>query len=206
MSDVITEYRIARALKSGPPAIREGAKVVDMDADGTMTVLREGTNGWTCMPGVETASADMCADEMGMQWFMDIMASKPRPTNTSPGLIYMLNGAVQHSYTDPFDRTSPLIPIGPHWMLIWPFTAEHTGLSTVMRDAGDHDHVRRNAVRASAHLRGSVGGQRISPQRRGGVDHDLQAAAADQLLGHLGPRAKKQFSADLWVGVPARAS
>ena len=40
-----------------------------------MTVLREGTNGWTCMPGVENASADMCADEMGMQWFTDIMAS-----------------------------------------------------------------------------------------------------------------------------------
>ena len=79
---------------------------------------------------------DMCADEMGMQWMMDGMASKPRPTNTSPGLIYMLNGAVQHSYTDPFDRTSPLIPIGPHWMLIWPFAAEYTGLSTVMRDAG----------------------------------------------------------------------
>ena len=84
----------------------------------------------------------------------------------------MLNGAVQHSYTDPFDRTSPLIPIGPHWMLIWPFTAEHTGLSTVMRDAGTM----------------------------------IMFAAADQLLGHLGPRAKKQFSADLWVGVPARAS
>jgi hypothetical protein len=46
MSDVITEYRIARALKSGPPAIREGAKVVEMGADGTVTVLREGTNGW----------------------------------------------------------------------------------------------------------------------------------------------------------------
>ena len=45
MSDVITEYRIARALKSGPPAIREGAKVVEMGADGTLTVLREGTNG-----------------------------------------------------------------------------------------------------------------------------------------------------------------
>ena len=36
----------------------------------------------------------------------------------------------------PFDRTSPLIPIGPHWMLMWPFTAEHTGLSTVISDAG----------------------------------------------------------------------
>ena len=45
MSDVITEYRIARALKSGPPAIREGAKVVEMGPNGTVTVLREGTNG-----------------------------------------------------------------------------------------------------------------------------------------------------------------
>ena len=51
-------------------------------------------------------------------------------------LIYMLNGAVQHSYTDPHDRTSPLIPIGPHWMILWPFDAEASGLSTVMRDAG----------------------------------------------------------------------
>jgi hypothetical protein len=67
---------------------------------------------------------------------MDAWAGKPKPTNTSPGLIYMLNGAVQHSYTDPFDRTSPLIPISPHWMLIWPFEADATGLSTVMRDAG----------------------------------------------------------------------
>jgi hypothetical protein len=78
MSDVITEYRIARALKSGPPAIRDGAKVVEMGADGTLTLLREGTNGWTCMPGVETASADMCADEMGMQWMMDVMAFKAK--------------------------------------------------------------------------------------------------------------------------------
>ena len=58
------------------------------------------------------------------------------PTNTSPGLIYMLNGATQHSFTDPFDRTSPAIPIGPHWMLIWPFDAKAAGIGTVMRDGG----------------------------------------------------------------------
>ena len=34
----------------------------------------------------------------------------------APGLIYMLCGATQRSYTDPFDTTSPAIPIGPHWM------------------------------------------------------------------------------------------
>ena len=64
MKDIITEARIARALRSGPPAIRDGAQVVEMDADGAMVEVRAGSNGWTCMPGVETASADMCADEM----------------------------------------------------------------------------------------------------------------------------------------------
>jgi len=75
-------------------------------------------------------------DPMGMRWILDVMAGKPKPTNTEPGLIYMLNGATQHSFTDPFDRTSPAIPIGPHWMILWPFDARVAGLPTVMRDAG----------------------------------------------------------------------
>src|ERR1700722_12603956 len=136
MDDPIVEARVARALLSGPATIRDGATVADMDDRGNMTVLRPGTNEWVCMPGVEIGQADMCADPMGMQWFTDLMMRKPKPTNTAPGLVYMLNGATQHSYTDPFDRTSPPIPIGPHWMLIWPFDAEASGLSTVMRDAG----------------------------------------------------------------------
>jgi hypothetical protein len=78
----------------------------------------------------------MCADPMGMVWMKDLMAGKPEPTNTSPGLIYMLNGATQHSFSDPFDRTSPAIPIGPHWMLIWPFDATAAGMGTIMRDGG----------------------------------------------------------------------
>ena len=45
-------------------------------------------------------------------------------------------GVSDLSYTDPFDRTSPPIPIGPHWMLIWPFDAKAVGMGTVMRDAG----------------------------------------------------------------------
>jgi hypothetical protein len=48
----------------------------------------------------------------------------------------MLNGATQHSYTDPFDTTSPAIPIGLHWMLIWPFDPKAAGLGSVMRDTG----------------------------------------------------------------------
>jgi hypothetical protein len=78
----------------------------------------------------------MCADPMGLQWMMDIRARKPKPTNAAPGLIYMLRGATQHSNTDPFDRTSPAIAIGPHWMILWPFDARRCGLPNTVRDAG----------------------------------------------------------------------
>jgi hypothetical protein len=138
MSDEIVKAKIRRALLSGPERITRDATVAEMNARGEMTVLRRGTNHWVCVPGNENiiGAADMCADPMGMQWMMDAMAKKPKPSNTSPGLIYMLNGALQRSYTDPFDRTSPAIPIGPHWMIIWPFDAVAAGLPTVMRDAG----------------------------------------------------------------------
>jgi hypothetical protein len=47
-----------------------------------------------------------------MVWFKDLLARKPKPTNTSPGLIYMLNGATQRSYTDPFDSAEEHAELG----------------------------------------------------------------------------------------------
>jgi hypothetical protein len=138
LEDAIRNERIRRAILSGPSVITKNATVAEMDRQGNMTVLRPGTNEWVCVPGNQDVigQTDMCIDPMGMVWLKDLMAHKPKPTNATPGLIYMLNGATQHSYTDPFDRTSPAIPIGPHWMVLWPFDAKAAGLSTVMRDAG----------------------------------------------------------------------
>lgn len=48
----------------------------------------------------------------------------------------MLCGATQHSTVDAFDRTSPAVPIGPHYMIIWPFDSGRDGLSSTARDAG----------------------------------------------------------------------
>lgn len=137
-NSMVIQAKIRRALLSGPDSVTKEATVADIVSQGQLTVLRPGTNRWVCIPGNENiiGAADMCADPAGLQWMMDVMARKPKPSNTVPGLIYMLNGAVQHSYTDPFDRTSPPIPIGPHWMLLWPFDAKEAGLPTVMRDAG----------------------------------------------------------------------
>jgi hypothetical protein len=138
MADEIAKEKIRRALLAGPDCVTKEATVAEMDAHGKLTVLRQGTNQWVCIPGNENivGAADMCLDPMGMVFWLDLLAKKPKPTNTSPGLIYMLNGATQRSYTDPFDRTSPAIPIGPHWMILWPFDAKLAGLSTVMRDGG----------------------------------------------------------------------
>jgi hypothetical protein len=138
MTDAITNEKIRRARLSGPSVVTANATVAEMDSQGPLTTLFRGSNEWVCFPGNENVIGDvpMALDPMGMQWFMDLRARKPKPTNSSPGLIYMLCGALQHSYTDPFDRTSPPIPIGPHWMVLWPFDAAAAGLGTVMRDAG----------------------------------------------------------------------
>jgi hypothetical protein len=137
-SEEIKKEKIRRAMLAGPSMVTREATVAEMDRLGNMTVLRPGTNEWVCVPGDQNVIGrpDMALDPMGMVWMKDVMARKPKPTNMSPGLIYMLNGATQRSFTDPFDTTSPAIPIGPHWMVLWPFDATAAGLSTVMRDAG----------------------------------------------------------------------
>lgn len=132
------EIKIKRAMLSGPYSVTKDATVVEMDESGAMTVLRKGTNEWVCFPGNENRIGDppMCADRMAMQWFMDAHAGKPKPTNLTPGICYMLCGATQNSNTDVSDHTSPAIPIGPHWMIMWPFNAESSGLPKTVRDAG----------------------------------------------------------------------
>jgi hypothetical protein len=154
----VLDIKIARAMLSGPQEITKDATVAEMGADGNLIILRQGTNDWICFPGNENeiGNVPMCADPMGLQWMMDIRARKPKPTNTAPGLIYMLCGATQHSNTDPFDRTSPAIPIGPHWMIIWPFDAKPWPTQHRERRGWVGD-VRWHLLRLSAHLRHAVG-------------------------------------------------
>jgi hypothetical protein len=130
--------KISRAMRSGPYQITKDAKIVDLQRDGTMTTLREGANHWVCFPGNENeiGNVPMCCDPMGLKWMMDAMSGKPAPTNAAPGLIYMLCGATQHSNTDPLDKTSPAIPIGPHWMITWPYDSKRDGIPNTVRDNG----------------------------------------------------------------------
>jgi hypothetical protein len=136
--DKENKVKIERALSAGPAAITNNARVVDTDEHGNTIVLREGSGGFTCMPGNPKVAGDppMCADAASMQWAADFKAHKPKPTNTVPGITYMLAGATQRSDTDPFDKTSPPIQVGPHWMIMWPFDPKTTGLPSTHKPTG----------------------------------------------------------------------
>ena len=138
LEEQILNAKMARAMASGPSQITQDATIAEWQPNGAMSILREGTNQWTCFPGNENVvgNVPMCCDPMGLQWAKDIYGMKKKPTNTAPGLIYMLCGAAQHSLKDPFDRTSASIPIGPHYMIIWPYDSKRDGLPNDIRDAG----------------------------------------------------------------------
>jgi hypothetical protein len=133
-----TQEKIARAMSAGPDDISESARIVDTDAQGNKVILREGSNAFTCMPGNPNVVGEpaMCMDAASMQWASDFRAHKPKPTNSAPGITYMLAGATQRSDSDPYDATSPPITVGPHWMIMWPFDPKTTGLPTTHKSTG----------------------------------------------------------------------
>jgi hypothetical protein len=135
--DTIQE-KIARAMSAGPDNVSKFSRIVDTDEQGKMVVLREGNNGFTCMPGNPKVVAEppMCVDAASMQWFADAKAHKSKPTNTVPGITYMLAGASQRSDSDPNDTTSMPIDVGPHWMIMWPFDPKTSGLPTTHQPTG----------------------------------------------------------------------
>jgi hypothetical protein len=133
-----TQVKIARAMSAGPSEVVKAARIVDTDARGKMVVLCEGNNRFTCMPGNLNIVGEppMCVDAASMQWFADAKAHKPKPTNTVPGITYMLAGATQRSDSDPNDTTSMPIEVGAHWMIMWPFDPKTTGLPTTHKPTG----------------------------------------------------------------------
>ncbi len=118
------------ALSAGPADVTDGATLLDAEGN----VLREGTNGWTCIaetPGM----GPMCNDAVWMEALGALQAGEPFPTGKF-GVSYMLageGGAPGVSNLDPA-ATEPTednmwIKDGPHMMLILPDPALYAGMS-----------------------------------------------------------------------------
>ena len=112
----------ASAQSAAPSSISADATVIQVAADGTMTELRKGTNGWTCMPdNPQTPGKDpMCMDANALKWAQAWMAHKPPPAN-NVGLMYMLQGGSDASNIDPFGdkpTNGKWVDTGPHVMVV----------------------------------------------------------------------------------------
>ncbi|HYM77806.1 MAG TPA: hypothetical protein VE377_17660 [Candidatus Dormibacteraeota bacterium] len=132
------DAKIALALSAAPPNIARNAKVVDRDADGKQVTLREGNNGFTCFPGQPgvPGGQPFCGNAAALQWEDDHDAHKPRPTNTEPGIEYMMAGGTDWSASDPYIASGIPIKEPPHWMIMWPFDPAITGLPTKPKQSG----------------------------------------------------------------------
>src|SRR5574341_2283081 len=82
---------IASAMSAAPAKVGKGATIVVMEADGKMRTLREGTNGFTCMPdNPATPGPDpMCMDKAAWEWAGAWMGHKT-PASGKIGFMYML--------------------------------------------------------------------------------------------------------------------
>jgi hypothetical protein len=111
------EEIIKNAMSAAPEAVAKDAAVMNWE----MKTLREGKNGFTCMPNDPTTPSDdpMCLDKAGMEFFHAMMNKKPPPEG-KVGFGYMLKGGTAASNTDPFATEPPggkWLVDGPHVMI-----------------------------------------------------------------------------------------
>jgi hypothetical protein len=114
---------VASAESAAPPSIARNATIVTMNADGKMNMVRQGKNGWTCIPdSPATPGPDpMCMDSNAAKWATAWIGHKP-PPNGTVGVMYMLEGGTDASNTDPY-ATKPTaenqwVKTGPHIMIV----------------------------------------------------------------------------------------
>jgi hypothetical protein len=131
------EWKIANALSGGPVSITEHATVMDWPAnpkDGLSQgrVLRQGNNGWTCLPDIPEMPqhSPMCNDETMMKWLAATLAGK-KPEIVRVGLSYMLMGDARQGQgaeqlgtrADP-KQVKQWFYIGPMVMVVLPDAAK----------------------------------------------------------------------------------
>ncbi len=113
---------IKSAMTAAPASVSGAAEIRDWK----MNVLREGTNGWTCLPdNADTPGEDpWCVTESWLN-FLGAYVNKTEPTYEEIGFAYMLMGDTPVSNSNPYatDATGPedwVTDLGAHLMMLVP--------------------------------------------------------------------------------------
>jgi len=124
IAEEAAEDKIMRAMSAAPMMISGEATVLDMDG----SVIREGTNGWTCYPGVPLVPGSMdpmCNDQVWQNWIAAAMKGETFTTDVI-GFSYMLQGDGMVSNDDPAATDMEVgtwVKEAPHLMLLMPRSA-----------------------------------------------------------------------------------
>jgi len=138
VAEQTTEDKIERAMQAAPEGIAKNATI--MEADGT--ILRKGTNGWTCLPSAGPGSTHpMCNDAV----FMSVMGALGKKADFKTdriGFSYMLAGDDNVNNADPFDtKQDPgevWVQEGPHLMIVVPDIKMIEGISDDPTNGGPY--------------------------------------------------------------------
>ncbi len=131
------QKQIELAMSAAPARISKNAAIVLPDKHGEPAVVKNGTNGFTCVPDIDGQEipSPMCADEAAMTFFLDMWSGKDRPTNRTAGVAYMAQGGWHWEKDGEVIKSMAKGEPGAkrvrepaHWMLIYPFTAEKSML------------------------------------------------------------------------------
>jgi hypothetical protein len=112
--------KIASAMRAGPKFVTQNATVLDWPSSpgGELRVLRDGTSGWSCLPGRPEATHDEpgCFDQVFLQFMKDSMAGRT-PNVQRVGISYMYGGfwVANKSHAT---GSGNEFHVGPHIMII----------------------------------------------------------------------------------------
>lgn len=118
--DETAAAKIGRAQSAAHPGISNDATVMDVDGK----VLKKGSNGWSCMPGIGPGdNHPMCNDAVWTK-LMQAAAAGADFTTDQIGVSYMLQGDAHVSNSNPA-ATDPKngdvwVQEGPHLMIVAP--------------------------------------------------------------------------------------
>lgn len=135
--EMSVEEKMESAMSAAPSRISKNATIVDRDD----TVLREGSNTWTCKTGGRPGSKSYpwCHDPVFMKWKNTVWKDKPFSTDVV-GYSYMLAGGFAADVIDPHIKKADMGDNwhheGPHVMLIMP---THSLLENQSADPKDDD-------------------------------------------------------------------
>lgn len=89
---------VASAISAGPESLTKHATIMTWD----METVREGSNGWTCLPDrPDTPGVDPWCIDAPWASFLHALITGAEPNVTGIGVAYMLAGDTPVSNTDP---------------------------------------------------------------------------------------------------------